>query len=342
MISPMLLISVLVSCEEKKEDEVTVEAYVPPQELELPSLDGIDVNTAFTEAITLVGKVQLNPAWKGNREALSYKRPSCPDIYVGMTDDIEIPTNGVIWNDFCNTGTGLEFSGYTAWVGTLEQSGDIESPEGNIINGTRQMSGQALVRVSGENIYEFKGTGQDALYRVQAPNYDRWTYSATINGTIQGSQANGEDAGFRSDMYIYATGGDANTLEARGNVFWKQHRIQNRFDSAAMDILLVDPASAGPDDCALEPKGWIGIRDENSFWYDLVFMPMDAEDDAGYEDEDRSQCDGCGTLYLRGNETQAYGEICPDFSSIWTETLIDLPQAEDFVFTFQQAQNPEQ
>jgi len=330
----------LVGCQEKV-DTVTVESYVPPEELELPSLDGIDIEAAFTEAITMVGKVQLNPAWNGNREALSYKRPTCPDLYVGENDDMEMPDGAVVWQDFCNTGTGLSFSGFTAWTGSLEQSGDIESEVGLILNGTRQMSGQANVTVSGDTIYEFKGIGNDSLYRVQSPTYDHWTYSAAINGTIQGTESTGLAAGFRSDMYIYAMGGDTRSLEARGNVFWTSYRIQNRFDSAAMDIYLLDPSSAGPDDCALEPKGWIGIRDERSYWYDLVFMPMDSEDDAGYEDDERSMCDGCGTLYLRGTETIEYGQLCPDFSTIWTESLIDLPQAEDFVFTFQQAQHPQ-
>ena len=326
-------------CSEKEEEGVTVEDYVPPQELELPSLDGIDVNAAFTEAIVMVGKVQLNAAWDGNKEALSYKRPSCPDLYVGVTDDIELPDSAVVWQDFCNTGTGLEFSGYSAWIGNLERSGDVSSPEGSIVNGTRQMSGQAVVRVNDETIYEFKGIGEDSLYRVQAPGYDRWTYSATINGTTQNAPASGQ-VGFRSDMYIYATGGDISSLEARGNVFWTSHRIQERFDSAAMNIVLVDPETAVEDECALEPKGWIGLRDENSYWYDLVFMPMDAQDDIGYQDDEHSVCDGCGTLYLRGSETEAYGQICPDFSQIWDETLIDLPEADDFIFTFQQAQNP--
>jgi len=334
------LFVLLYGCEEKV-DTVTVEAYVPPEDLELPSLDGIDIGAAFTEAITMVGKVQLNPAWQGNREALSYKRPTCPDLYVGENDDMDMPADAVVWQDFCNTGTGLSYSGFTAWTGRLERSGDIESEVGEIINGTRQMSGQAVVSVNGETIYEFKGVGEDSLYRVQSPTYDRWTYATTINGMIRGTESTGLNSGFRSDLYIYATGGDTRSLESRGNVFWTSHRIQDRFDSAAMDIYLLDPSSAGPDDCALEPKGWIGIRDERAYWYDLVFMPMDAEDDAGYEDDDRSVCDGCGTLYLRGTETIDYGQVCPDFSSIWTETLIDLPQAEDFIFTFQQAQHPQ-
>ena len=142
-------------------------------------------------------------------------------------------------------------------------------------------------------------------------------------------------------MYMYATGGDANSLEARGNAYWPKTTIQDRFDSVAMDIYLVDEASAGPDDCALEPKGWIGIRDQDAYWYDLVFMPKDSDDSTAYLDDERSICDGCGTLYLRGHETENYGQICPDFSSIWTENWIELPEAENFLMTLQQLQQEE-
>ena len=66
-------------------------------------------------------------------------------------------------------------------------------------------------------------------------------------------------------------------------------------------------------------------------------MPKDAEDSTGYLDEAHSACDGCGTLYLRGIETENYGQICPDFSGLWVgENAIDLPVATDFLLTLQQ------
>ena len=135
-----------------------------------------------------------------------------------------------------------------------------------------------------------------------------------------------------------ASGGDSQVFEARGDMFWFEHRIQDRFDSVALDVYMVGELGATSDDCALEPKGWIGIRDENAFWYDLVFMPKDASDATGYLDDERSVCDGCGTLYLRGLEAEDYGQICPDFSAIWNQNTFTLPEAEDFLLTIQQVQ----
>ena len=103
-----------------------------------------------------------------------------------------------------------------------------------------------------------------------------------------------------------------------------------------MDLILTGETGAGPDDCTLEPKGWIGLRDENAYWYDLVFMPKDASDSTGYLDDEHSVCDGCGTLYLRGLETENYGQICPDFNDLWLGDTVELPAAEDFILTIQQ------
>ena len=57
----------------------------------------------------------------------------------------------------------------------------------------------------------------------------------------------------------------------------------------------------------------------------------------GYLDDERSVCDGCGTLYLRGIETtENYGTICPDFSDVWTGDWLDLPTEDDYLLTIQQ------
>jgi hypothetical protein len=224
------------------------------------------------------------------------------------------------------------------WDGQVSQEGNLEEEAGLTIQGDRKMIGQGTVKYQQNLIYEFKGEGEDSMYLVEAPNYRRWTYSSLIDGTINGLEAVGEGGGFRSDMYIFATGGDVASLEARGNGFWFDYRIQERFDSVAMDIYLIDQTYGDPNDCPEEPKGWIGLRDENAYWYDLVFMPKDSEDDAGYLDEERSVCDGCGTLYLRGVQDESYGEYCPDFSSIWNGDIVDLPDANDFLLTIQQLQ----
>ena len=121
----------------------------------------------------------------------------------------------------------------------------------------------------------------------------------------------------------------ADRLEARGNVYLFEGRIQDRFDSIVVDMELIGDLGRGPDDCVLEPRGYIGLRDTNAYWHDLVFLPRYEDDltNNGFPNEPLSVCDGCGTLYIRGVKTV---DVCVDFSSVFSGGLIR-PPIEDFV-----------
>jgi hypothetical protein len=325
-------------------DGVTTEDYVPPEELPLPDLSDVDIKGAFELALQRVTEIQLTPAWNGNREVLDLRFNGCPDLYVGAPEEVDMDdAPGVSWSDFCTTPGGLGYGGFAYWDSSVTQQGSPSSVAGYLLEGQREMIGQGIVNANGETKFEFKGTASDSFYFVEDPPiadqdpYNRWIYSSLVEGTISGTLATGSGNGYRTDLYMRVTGGDVDSLEARGNVYWFNSLINERFDSAGMDLVLVGENGAGPDDCTLEPKGWLGIRDENAYWYDLVFMPKDAEDSTGYLDEEHSTCDGCGILYLRGVETENYGKICPDFSGLWSgDNSIDLPVATDFLLTLQQ------
>jgi hypothetical protein len=185
--------------------------------------------------------------------------------------------------------------------------------------------------------FELDGEVVDSLYQVEAPGYSTWAWSSQLTGTATGRDLVTEgrfQAPARADLYLYATGGDAGRLEARGDVYFFDDLLADRFDSAALDIELLAPESAGPDDCALEPRGWIGLRDENAYWYDLVFLPRyDDATDEDYANDPYGDCVGCGTLFVRGVEA---GTVCPDFSGIWSGPLSP-PAAEDFILTLRDA-----
>ena len=75
------------------------------------------------------------------------------------------------------------------------------------------------------------------------------------------------------------------------------------------------------------------MRDENAFWFDVVFQPRfddDATDDP-YDNFSYGPCDGCGTLYVRGLE-QTDIEVCPDFSFLWSGALTH-PEADDYALS---------
>ena len=52
-----------------------------------------------------------------------------------------------------------------------------------------------------------------------------------------------------------------------------------------------------------------------------------------WDNEEYSECDACGTLYIRGLEAVEIGPICPDFGELWNG-MISVPEEEDFILTF--------
>lgn len=338
----MLLLALLAAC--GKQEDTGVDLGSPAEELVLPDMDGIDLPAAFADALRLSSDVSLDLAWRANNETLELRHEGCPDLYVGGPNEGDFEADeeypGVSWNDYCATPGGLYYGGYVYWDSTLTGEGDPDTAEGRTLNGSRTMEASAVVGDNTSVMFEFKGSGSDSLYLAEAKGgYSRWVYSTLVEATVTGSAvaeaAGGSDDGWRTDLYIYATGGSADTLEMRGNVFFFTPRIQQRFDSVAMELVFAGPDGAAPDACTLEPTGWIGLRDANAYWYDLVFQPTAVEEGA-QPDTEYSACDGCGTLYIRGVETVEYGEVCVDFSWLWSEGTVDLPNPEDFITTFRE------
>ena len=338
----MLLPLLLLSC--KTEDE-PVNTGDPVEELVMPDIGNVDLPAAYNEALTAAMAVTLTTPWQGNVDVLELAHDGCPDLYVGAPEDADLDDDeqfGISWFDYCETPGGLYYGGYVIWDGNVTGDGDAESDAGRTVEGSRQMLANGVVGNDDDVLYEFKGEGSDSLYLVEAPGYTRWTYSSLVEATVTGSAISDltgatNGGGWRTDLYLYATGGTAETLEARGNLFLFETRLSERFDSVAMDLTFTGPTGAAPEACTAEPVGWIGLRDENAYWYDLVFQPADSTDSSSDSaDTPYGACDGCGTLYIRGIETIEYGEVCVDFSWLWDADPVTLPAPEDFIFTARQ------
>ena len=215
-----------------------------------------------------------------------------------------------------------------SWEGSSQSSGDPAAPEGRTVEGSRLLQGDGLVATDAGAAFELKGEVGESIYQVEAEGYRRFTWQSLVDATVTGSDAFGDGAGWRADLYLSAGGGDGEgaggaTLELRGNAYFFEPRIAGRFDSIDVEL------SFGADlDCTAEPHGWISLRDEDAFWYDLVFLPL--EDGEGTA-TDPAACDGCGTLYIRGLETVAYGEVCPDLDGAWQVDPAEPPDAEGFL-----------
>ncbi|MCB9759597.1 MAG: hypothetical protein H6739_07125 [Alphaproteobacteria bacterium] len=324
----MLSLTLLaLACTEEPE---TVDPGPDPAHLEPPSLDGIDVPGAFEEMLALGLAVDMRPAWQGHVDTLAMGEPGCPDLYTGMADeDMMMDAPGLSWSDRCRTTAGDTFAGFVYWENDLVATTDETS--GTYVDGVRSLEADGVVADGDAVLYEFDGEGTDAMSLIEDGEYVRWTYASQLRATVTGSVPFGDGAlagGWRTDMQLNYSGGDVDRLSAQGNVFLFESRVQDRFDSLNVNIELIGPTGAGPEDCQAEPLGYISLRDEDAFWYDLVFQPRYGDDD-DYDNDPYSDCDGCGVLYVRGVEQP--DPVCPDFDWIWA--TLSPPDPADYVLS---------
>lgn len=314
------LLTFLLAC--APEEETPVDPGVPVDPLFVPDVSAVDLPAVYAEALALALATQASPVWSAHVATLGMATPGCPDLWVGAPGDaLEVDEeDGVSWADHCG-GEGVGFYGAAWWETLVDVEGDPAESTGQVTTAARTLVANALVGDSTARL-ELDGEVSDALTRTVAPDYDRWTWSSLVTATVSGSEVDAVGA-YRADMYVAVEGGDASSLEARGNLYFFEHRV-DRFDSVAMDLRFVEVG--GASECTLEPYGWLSLRDENAYWYDLVFLPGDGDTVDTAVDP---ACDGCGDLYIRGVPS---GQVCLDLSAVWDGRLAP-PETEDYVLS---------
>lgn len=337
MIAPLLALQFLGCAAEDSDTEIELP---PPEELTIPGIDGVDLEGLVVDALGIAIHADNRVVWDAHVATLGMFEGGCPDIYTG-TPDLEIDgldedARGYSWLDNCQAGD-TRFGGYEYWENRIQVTGEATDLAGRSVDATRMVFGDGVLSQGGDVIFEFDGEGNDSLSRVDdSTGFSRFTYSSFVDGTVTGSLPFPTGAetpgGYRTDMYLTYTGGDSERLEARGNVYFFEHRLAGRFDSLAMDLEIVGPLGATPDVCTLEPRGWIGVRDEDAYWYDVVFEPRSDQDATGpdYEPDPYTACDGCGTLYIRGLAQDV--QVCPDLSFLWSGALVP-PEGHEFALS---------
>ena len=311
----------------------------PVEPFPLPDdLDQIDWPTVFQDAVLQMVTVNTQSVWKGHLSTLDTRQVGCPDFWQGtFTSGTQTVggEEGIAWNDDCETAGGLYYDGWLWWDSAVVEVGDPTTYDGRSSDANRTVEGDAIVGNNDGVRFEFDGTATDSFYNLEAYGYQRFTYSSTVEGTVTGRDVFDGSLtpdGYRTDLFMYITGGDVDTFEARGNVYMFDAQLHERFDSIEVDMALVGPTAAAPGDCTLEPLGWIGVRDPEPFWYSVVFLPRFEEDVVGepYVNEELSACDGCGQLYVEGVEIEGV-EVCVDFSFLFDGTSFPLPDPDDYV-----------
>jgi len=314
-------------------EEEPVDLGDPPVQLDVPDVAPEELAAGVEEALATALAIDLREVWPAHVETLELASPGCPDFYAGTPDleNNEIPEDlGWSWSDLCTATGDRRYAGWAWWDNTVEVSGDASDNVGATTEASRTIVSDGLMALGDEVQLEFDGEASDSVLRVEATDYMSWSYSSLFDATVTGVLADTlTPGGLRAELFTRATGGDADTLELRGNVHFFEHRIRDRYDSITVDLLWAAPSSTSPDDCAEEPRGWIGVRDENAFWTELIFQPRYDDDvtDDPYDNVPLNVCDGCANVYIRGVKQDF--TVCPDFSFVWDGGL-SAPEANAY------------
>lgn len=309
------------ACSEEPASEAPAAGYVDTgRQLPLPDtgpeLVAQGLDAAWTRALTLHAGVP----WALTQETWDSRTAGCPDLYLGGPEDEdrlegEAP-GGQHWLDSCTPAEGPHFRGHLWWDAALSASGSAEEPAGQQLSARRSLLGTGAVSTGGAEdtlTFALDGTAEDQWTLITVGTgeaADRsFTWSSSLAGSVTGSLVDASEVGgrFRTDTYRYVAGPGAPSLELRTETYLYEPVLAGAFDSFGAELTWVGEGAAGPEDCALEPRGWIGVRDPEAYWYDLRFLPLDGE-------LDPADCDGCGELYVRGIEEVSLGTVCPDWS----------------------------
>jgi hypothetical protein len=320
---------------------------MPPSDLEQ-----LDISAAVDDALQVGSLTTLASAWVGHLASLESATAACPGAWIGPLPEDLVDADmgedaGMSWAARCTAPDERLFDGFTHWSASIVQD----------TSGQRTLIADAAVtNGEGRELFAFDGEANDAL---ELDGGGGWSYSSTLDGTLTGTLT-GAEGGLRTGGAFEASWSSSGTLRMFGTVTalegygaaddrpadapevtgvpgWRAG--QPRFTSIRFDLEF-DEA------CAQEPVGYVGLRGNEGFWFDVYFLPKFApEDDTfeavgfPYEQIDNVACDGIGTLFARNIDLRAIDEasaswsreVAVDFGS--SIGALPVPTLADFVYT---------
>ncbi|MEN0064886.1 MAG: hypothetical protein AAGA48_22265 [Myxococcota bacterium] len=356
-----LALPILVACTGQPPAGTQIGALRVEEPPEPPSdFKELDLRAAVEQAFDIAGRTTLATAWAGHRATMAEGTYNCPNVWLGapperlanldVGDDEILP--GLAWADQCQNPGENTFRGFTYWETTV----DIDTGVGD-----RLLIGDARVVDDNDQVlFEYDGEAADGL---TGSDYESDVVVRKLSGSLVGGDV---AAGLRGQLAAaWATDGDID-LTLEGAV-----HLQSGFgpaDTRALD-LKVSPELANlpfwepglprytsvrfdlefDNDCALEPLGYVGVRGNEGFWFDVYFLPKyDREEDPArggafpFEEIDNVECDGIGTAFIRNLSLKQADEEDPnwsreiqfDFAAILA--ALPRPAIEDFLFPLQE------
>lgn len=355
----MLLPLALAACDPDPKPGTQIGALREPDPSPMPPSDTrtLDMGAAVEEALRIGGITTLTAAWAGHVGSLDLGAPAgdCPQIWVGPLPDDVVDVDmdedepGLSWLSNCETRVAdgeNTFSGFTHWTTTMVEG---ES-------GARTLVADAEVTdKNGKVLFGFDGEADDSLDLATG------TYTSNLDGEVVGTLSDAE-GGFRTGGGFEASWSPSGTLRMFGTVtafdgfgppdnrtIVESPEIAGlagwvsgmpRFTSVRFDLEFMP-------ECTAEPVGYVGIRGNEGFWFDVYFLPiadLEAEPTAQstafpYEQIDNIACDGIGTLFARNIDLRSMDleddgwsrELSPDFAGVIAS--LPVPTLDDYVYT---------
>lgn len=255
--------------------------------------DQAEVEAALDLAFASVRDLHAGPPIDAYEAAMVGASDDCPDYY----SDGE----NVYWYDYCTSDAGAAFSGYAFYYVLDDYSDGYYTWDGV------QMYAEASIETS--DGHAFEGGGYAYLLTGDSPDGGIIYYSVLggafswdgdeIDGTWMGEGLRAETGMWLSHYpeyeanYAYVSGGVTNLPSTYETVSFTDLTYGNR---------------KGGWPCVGEPGGAVSVRAEDGSWFDVVF-----DVDADTWEVDEALCDGCGTVWHRG---EIVGEACPDVSPL--------------------------
>ncbi len=273
-----------------------------------PSLSEADISGAIDEIIGELMLLNAAPILDSYVAATGGQQEDCPDMFES--------DGSVYWYDYCYADDGSYFAGY----GFYYEYEDYETDESYIYNGSQLFTESEVTNAEG---HVFSGGGSASDLRadyVGIESVEHTVFYSVIGGgfSFDGPEADESwmSEGLSPALTTYGywipevNGYTGNLLYVTGGV----SGLVGTANAVALEDFSMFPVSLGSS-CETEPHGTISVRSTDGLWYDVVF---DGPEAWSGDVVDAADCDGCGTIYFRG---EAMGEACSTFDGLldWGE-----------------------
>ncbi len=362
-----LALPILVACTGAPPSGTQVGALRVEEPPEPPSdFKELDLKQAVEDAFAIAGRTTLATVWAAHRATMDEATFNCPNVWLGapperladldLDDGETLP--GLAWADQCTNPGENTFVGFTYW------ETDVDLGVGT---GSRVLLGDArVVDAAGAVRFEYDGESQDALTGSE------YTSSVVVRKLAGALVGPAEASGLRGELDATWARGGGTALSLEGAV-----HLESGFgpaDTRTGDLTVSPELDNLPSwepglprytsvrfdlefggDCALEPLGYVGVRGNEGFWFDVYFLPKyDRQEDPArggafpFEEIDNLDCDGVGTAFIRNLDLKTADEEDPswsreiqfDFAAILA--ALPRPAVEDFLYPLQELPTQEE